>query len=241
MVSHVNPVFALIHSPLVGPLTWSEGAEELRRRGFVAVTPTLEDTEDGGIPYWRQHADSVARALKTLPNDRALILVGHSGAGPILPAIRQFLPNPVAAYVFVDSGIPRNNATRLAHGRSEDTRHWVEQLRAELIAGGRFPNWSDQDLAQEIPDPSLRAQMIAELRPRGLAYWEEPIPVFAGFPDAPCAYLQFTRSYAEPAGYARLRGWAFRKMDAGHFHMLVDPIAVTDVILDLAGELIEKR
>jgi hypothetical protein len=32
-----GPVFVLIHSPLVGPTTWSPLAEELERRGREAV------------------------------------------------------------------------------------------------------------------------------------------------------------------------------------------------------------
>ena len=47
----MDDYFVLIHSPLVGPLTWSLVAEDLRRRGIDALVPTLHD-DDTGLPYW---------------------------------------------------------------------------------------------------------------------------------------------------------------------------------------------
>jgi hypothetical protein len=32
-------------------------------------------------------------------------------------------------------------------------------------------------------------------------------------------------------------GWAYRRLEGGHFHMLVDPAAVAAALLDLAAEL----
>ena len=71
------------------------------------------------------------------------------------------------------------------------------------------------------------------MRPRPLAFFTEPIPVFAGWPDAPCAFLQFSPAYDVPARRAREAGWRYREIAAGHFHMLVDPAAVADALLDL--------
>src|SRR5579875_549034 len=51
-------VFVLIHSPLVGPLTWSLVAKELRQRGIDTMVPVLHDIEGSDVPYWRQHADA---------------------------------------------------------------------------------------------------------------------------------------------------------------------------------------
>src|SRR5581483_11219293 len=98
----VTPTFILIHSPLAGPLTWSAVLAELQRRGLPALAPELRDNGSG--PYWRQHARSVAAAIERLPSEQPLILVGHSGAGPLLSAIRRACARPVAAYVFVDAG-----------------------------------------------------------------------------------------------------------------------------------------
>src|SRR5690348_6220402 len=80
--------FVLIHSPLVSPFTWRSTAAALAARGHTARVPDLRDTPGAG-PYWQQHAASAAAALADLPADRPLILVAHSGAGALLPAIAQ--------------------------------------------------------------------------------------------------------------------------------------------------------
>ena len=220
-----------IHSPLVGPLTWSLVASEMRQRGLDAILPALEDSPDSKEPFWKQHADSVRQALADVPTEISLTLVAHSGAGPLLPAIRQSLTNPVHAYVFVDAGIPRDWASRLDLMKSEDTE-WAEQFQQELEQGERFPTWSFDDLKEVIPDEALRQQMVEEIRPRGLGFFIESIPVFDGWPDAPCIYIQLSAPYAQPAMQARQAGWQFHKLEAGHFHMLVDPKTVTDLIVD---------
>jgi hypothetical protein len=226
-----NHAFVLIHSPLVGPLTWSLVADQMRQRGPDVLVPHLEDLPDSKEPFWRQHAESVSQALTHFPNDTSLTLVAHSGAGPLLPAIRQSLVNPIHAYTFVDAGIPRNHASRLDLMKSEDPE-WANDFQKELERGERFPTWSFDDLKEVIPDESLRKQMVAELRPRGLDFFTEPIPVFEGWPDAPCVYIQFSAPYERPAAQARQAGWSTYKLQAGHFHMLVEPVIVTDMMID---------
>jgi pimeloyl-ACP methyl ester carboxylesterase len=222
--------FVLIHSPLVGPLTWNRVGDEMRQRGFDVMIPALADSPDAQEPFWKQHAESVSKALAQLPEETPLVLVAHSGAGPLLPAIRQLTPNPVRAYVFVDAGIPRDDATRLDLMKSEDPE-WANDFQKELERGGTFPTWSFDELQEVLPDPAHRQQMVAELRPRQLDFFTEPIPVFKGWPDAPCAYIQFSAAYDQPAAQARQAHWSSQKLDAGHFHMLVEPHKVSELLI----------
>jgi len=224
-------MYILIHSPLAGPLTWSHVSVEMRARGLEVLLPTLEDSPASNDPFWKQHANSVARALSPASHDTPVTLVAHSGAGPLLPAIRKSIPNPVRAYVFVDAGIPRDAATRLDLMRSEDPE-WASEFASDLERGGKFPNWSFDDLQEVIPDETLRRQMIFEIRPRGVSFFTEPIPVFADWPDAPCVYIRFSSPYDRAALQARAADWPVYDLDAGHFHMLVNPVAVTDMILN---------
>ena len=233
---NTDNVFVLIHSPLVGRLAWTLVADQMRQRGLAAVVPLLFDSPDPPDPFWKQHVESVAQALAQIARDNSLTLVGHSGAGPVLPAIRQTIPNPINAYVFVDAGIPRDGATRLDLMKSEDPE-WADQLQERLERGRRFPNWSGDDLRELIPDESLRAQMIAEIRPRGFSFFTEPIPVFRQWPDAPCVYIRFSAPYERPAARARETGWPVYELEAGHFHMLVDPAAVTNMIVKAVKDL----
>jgi hypothetical protein len=223
-------IFVLIHSPLVGPLTWRLVADQMRHKGLNVGVPTLVDSPDSKEPFWKQHAESVSEALAQIPKGTFVTLVAHSGAGPLLPAIRQLLANPVSAYVFVDAGIPHDGASRLDLMKSEDSE-WAEHFQKELESGGYFPNWSFDDLQEVIPDESLREQMVAEIRPRGLDFFTENILVFDGWPDAPCIYIRFSSPYKHPATQALQAGWDTYEMEAGHFHMLVDPVAVTNLIV----------
>ena len=224
--------FVLIHSPLVGPFTWSLVAEELRHRGIAVVVPVLSQDEEDERPYWQQHVEGIVQALSSLPAEQPPVVVGHSGAGMLLPAVGEASGRPVAAYVFVDAGIPEDGKSRLDL-LGVELPEAAEQLRPLLAAGERFPRWSDEELAAVIPDRTLRQGMLAELRPQLLRFFKEPIPVFSGWPDAPCAYLQFTPGYDVPAGLARREGWATAKMEGEHFHMLVDPAAVADALISL--------
>lgn len=221
--------FVLVPSPLVGPLTWSPVAQQLRRRGFEALTPTLQQDEDAPEPLWMQHAGSAATALRAASADSDVVLVGHSGAGQLLPAVRHEADRPVAAYVFVDAELPHDGQPRLGSGA------FAEQLRQLYARGGRFPNWTDEDLRAVIPDQLLRRGLLAQLQPQPWPFWDEPIPVFAGWPDAPCAYLRFAPNpaYDAAADEARRRGWPYAEVSGGHFHMLVDPTAVTEALMDL--------
>jgi pimeloyl-ACP methyl ester carboxylesterase len=229
----MDSLILLVHSPLVGPLTWSLVAQQLRAGGFDALTPTLTDSGAPPPPYWRQHADCVRQALMAVPPERPLVLVGHSGAGPLLPVLAQAAGRPVSAYVFVDAGLPHP-------GRSQFEALPAE-LRLALLSGERFPNWSDADVRDELPDEHLRRQMLAQVQPRSLSYFQEVMPDSPEWPDAPSGYLLFTSGYRPFVEYARNAGWPSRIVAAGHFAMLVDPSAVSAALVELIEQMDEPH
>ena len=224
--------FVLVHSPIVGPFTWSLVAQELRARGIEAITPELPSGADTATPLWEQHARAAAGALRAVPPDPSVVLVGHSGAGVLLPQIRAMAGRAAAGYVFVDAGLPRDRAPRVTGAEAARMREVYE-------AGERFPSWTDETLADAVPDPALRRQLIAEMRPQPWRFWDEPIPTFSGWPDAPCAYLRFgeNRSYDDAASEAQRRGWPLVRLEGDHFHMLVDPSAVADALITLTRRM----
>ncbi len=172
-----------------------------------------------------------------MPPDSGLIVVGHSGAGPLLPAIGAFSPHPIAGYIFVDAGLPHPGQSRLKDLEAGDPDFGTE-LRKDLEAGGSFPQWTDEDLREIIPNTGLRQGVLAELHPRNLAFFEEEFPHVENWPNVPCAYVRLSEAYDGPVQQARERSWPYRKFDAGHFHMLVDAAAVTDAILQLAASIL---
>lgn len=228
-------MFVLIHSPLVSTFTWSRVADEMRRRATPVLAPPLGETGEADIPLWQQHAESVADALRETPEETRVILVAHSAAGPLLPAIGAYSPRPVDGYVFVDAGILFKEASHLDLRAAEDIeRAWT--LEAALQDGARVPQWSSEDLSEDIPDRETRERIVQELQPRGSEFFLETLPVF-DFPNAPCAFLQITEWYEVYARQAQERGWAYRKIKGGHFHMLADPVGVTDTLLELTREM----
>ncbi len=228
----MDSLVVLVHSPLVGPFTWSLVAQHLQASGFDVLVPTLTDSGETPPPYWQQHAASVQRALVSLPEERPLVLVGHSGAGPLLPVIAQVAQHPVKAYLFVDAGLPHPGQSQLDEMEAS-VPAFAQELRQLLASGERFPHWSDEDLREDLPDGRARQQMLAELQPRPLSFFEEVVPDVPGWPDAPGGYLLFTEGYRHFLEQAQGAGWPSRTFQAGHFHMLVDPAAVAAALVEL--------
>jgi hypothetical protein len=230
--------FVLIHSPLVGPMTWQPAAEVLRDRGAEVFCPVLTSPVPAETAYWRLHATQIAQSLVGVSETQSLILAAHSGAGVLLPAARQLIPQPVMGYIFIDAGIPEPNMSRLDMFEDQAGRDAFRQAAVD----GLLPAWKDEDLRDVIPDDQLRKQFVAELQPLPLAVYEEPIPVFGGWPDAPCALVRFgaNPAYERSAQRAEAEGWAIVQQEGQHFHMLVDPEGVANSLIRLADHLKTK-
>jgi hypothetical protein len=231
--------FVLVHSPLTGPDVWQPVAAALRGLGAPAQVAELREDGAAGEPYWARHARSAAAALQALPAGERAWLVGHSGAGALLPLVREAAGRPAAGYLFVDAGLPR--AGSRLDAIAAESAEFAAQLRASLAAGERFPAWSDAQLAAIVPDAARRRELLAGVRPRGLDFFAEPMPVPAGWPDAPCAYLWFSEPYAPALAEARAHGWPARELPGGHFQMLVEAEVVARALLELARAAGEAR
>ena len=158
----------LLHSPLTGAAVWGRLPERLADAG-LSVVP--EVTNDDVPPFAVRYVAEAARQIGAGEPDDPVVLVGHSGAGPLLPRVgfaRRAVHRPVAGYLFCDAGLPRAGgpASRLDLMSGEDAG-FAGQLRTALEQGGRFPKWSADELADQVGDPADRAPLAASLRPRG--------------------------------------------------------------------------
>jgi hypothetical protein len=66
------------------------------------------------------------------------------------------------------------------------------------------------------------------------------MPDIAILPHAPCGYVLLSEAYLVQLQQAQRAGWPSRLLHVGHFHMLVDPAAVTTGMVELLAEM-EKR
>jgi hypothetical protein len=230
-----EPTFVLVHSPLVGPTSWLPVARELGRRGRVAVLPSLLGVAEAPEPQWRRVPDAVRTATSEL---RApIVLVGHSGAGLLLPVIADAVAVEVAALMFVDAVLPPP-AGELPLGRPE----FMDRLRAMSTDGvlEPWPRWFGAGAMRElVPDERLRAELEAEMPRLPLSYFEATVPVPDDWASGrPCAYVLLSAPYSDSAAEARARGWPVIELHGvQHLAIATDASPVTQALLDLERSL----
>ena len=221
----MDPAFVLVHSLLLGPSTWAPVAARLTASGAVTVVPSLLDVADAEPPFWPRVADTVNDAVSQLPPEQPVFLVAHSNAGLYVPVIVQAAQRPIAGCLFVDAGLPSRSGSTPAASPER-----LAFLRVKAIEG-RLPQWTtwwdEDDVALLFPDPQTRSMVSAEQPRLPLSYYEQQIPVPAGWDDRPCGFLLFCPPYDRMAQESRERGWDVDRVPGHHLHQLVDPDTVT--------------
>jgi hypothetical protein len=218
--------FVLVASPLVGPIGWQWVADELTARGRSVVVPDLA-APDAPPPVWRAHVHAIAREI---PEGVDVVLVGHSGAGRLIPLVAD-LADPNATCIFVDAQLPTSGALPAT------TDDWFLTHVRSLAADGVLPPWSEwwgADIWNTlVPDPNRRALLAASLPRVTLASVEEEPPPPTRW-TGPGAYLRFSELFREHADTAHERGWVVDEIPGEHLHMTVDAPAVATKLVALA-------
>ena len=222
-----------VHSPLLGPESWLPVSTVIARLGWDVALPELRD--NGHVPYWRQHVDSVLAGLRNGTSE--LVLVAHSGAGPLLGAVAHELGERIRALLFVDAGLPEDGLSRLQMLRAETGDAFSDTFQAHLEAGGRYPEWSDRDLAAIVSDAATRAAILRSQRPRTLDFWSEEIAAPGGWKARPCGYLRLSDGYSRPMRTARKLEWPVVERITSHFALMTNPATVADDLQSLLRKL----
>lgn len=223
----------LVHSPYLGPASLRPLAGALTALGHPVLLLDLRVTVNAA-PVHQRLIGVFADAVEDSPVEGDLVLVGHSGAGPLLPAFADALETPVTGLVFLDADLP-------APGRS-----WRDDAPAERMAhlksisrDGLMPRWdrwfAPEALSAMVPDVRLLEEIVGEEPEVPLAFLKEPRPTVSW--TGPCGYLRLSESYRTAAGTARELGWPVRELDSHHLAAASDPTAVAGPLTELMTEL----
>jgi len=229
------PTVVLVHSPFLGPASLRPLADAIAARGQATVLLDLRVTVAAAPVHSRMmgaFADALGEAEVTQP----VVLVGHSGAGPLLPGFADALDEEVAGLVFLDAGLPTPGLSwrdTAPPGLFDELR---EKSRDGLLAP--WPDWFGPEmLRRQVPDTVLRAQIAEEAPEVPVAFLKEARPSAEW--TGPAAYLQLSASYDRDLAGARRLGWPIRRLESTHLAPATDPDLVADALLRLITELPE--
>ncbi|MHA6799761.1 hypothetical protein [Bounagaea algeriensis] len=204
-------------------------AEQLELDGVATLVPDLRSAVAGGPVHQRLSAEFV-RALNVAGAAGPLVLVGHSGAGPLLPGFVEAADRPVAALVYLDADLPTPGCSW------QDTAPTglVEELQSRARSS-RLPPWHlwfDADpLTELVPDAALRNSLSSEEPEVAAAFLTEARPDADW--NGPAGYLQLSPPYAAVAAEAAERGWPVRRIETHHLAPVTRPSTLAEELLNL--------
>jgi hypothetical protein len=228
-MSAVPVTTILVHSPFLGPASMRPLADALAASGRPVLLLDLRVTVNAA-PVHQRLIGVFADAVDDSQVGGPVVLVGHSGAGPLLPAFADALELDVQGLVFLDSVLP-------TPGRS-----WRDTVPPELMAhlksissDGKLPRWDrwfePNPLPGLVPDAALRAEIVDEEPEVPLDFLKEQRPSVTW--DGPSGYVQLSEVYAKAADEAEALGWPVRRLDADHLALATRPEAVASALAEI--------
>lgn len=224
MGTDTNITLALLHSPVVGPDTVEPTAQALTALGYTVFVPSLVgvfDVEDVG------RLDVIDRLMGQLNRiDGPLVLLAHSGAGPLLGELTVRLPD-VVGHIYIDASLPAPGSA------------WVDEVTFELAArlkslvrDGRLPAWNEW-----FDDVSLPT--LTELPLVPWTWFTEPAG--PGALPGSWAYLSLTDRYPEAVSRAVDAEVPMIHLGIQHLGTMLYPQEVAAAIGQLLDRLLEEH
>ena len=213
----------LVHSPLVGPATMRPLAAVFGAAGVDAIAPDLRAALGMPRPQWQAIVDLAARAV----HGSVDVLIGHSGAGALLPLLADRLDTDVTVYV--DAVVPGDDAHHVS------TAGFLELLdrlprEADDPLLPRWDTWWGPDtMTRLVPDDTLRAGLVDEMPRLPRAFYDDPVPLPQGWTGRHrCCFLQLGPAYDDERARAVALGWPTDRIDGAHLDIAVRPTEVAD-------------
>ncbi|MEO6572079.1 MAG: alpha/beta hydrolase [Ilumatobacteraceae bacterium] len=231
----MSATLLLVHSPLVGPSSFRPVLELARDRGIEVRLPDLTGVASAAPTPWRRMVDVAVHCADGIDD---LVVVGHSGAGAVLPQIAHRLGDRCSALIFVDAVVPPSSGAHRTAGR-------MLEFLDRLTVDGRLPAWIDwwpQDRVDAmVGSMAAQDELRADMPHLQRSFYDDAIPVPTGWSDAPCAYLQLSRAYDQERSDAAAFGWPSSTIDGTHLSTYTDPSTVLDAVSGLVDQLLHRR
>jgi pimeloyl-ACP methyl ester carboxylesterase len=234
--------FLLVHGGWQGGWCWGQVAARLRAAGHEVLAPTLAGLGPDASDRFDISATEMARRLADdlrAQDLRNLVAVGHSGGGPIIQLLREFLPERLDRLVFVDAWV-------LADGeRVYDVlpAPLAESLRAAADAspGRLIPMPEDfwrHGLCNDMPEEVANSWLDRVVPcPDGWMSEHLKLPGFAES-AVPASYVFLADDLSVPRDVfescaARLGPASTATSPGGHEAMLSQPGPLADALLEV--------
>lgn len=199
-------------------------AAALQALGWMTTVPDLRTAIDSPKHFGQRAAFEA---------DGTDVVIGHSGAGPFLPAVAEAAN--AAAVVFVDAVVP------LSGPLSVPSTRLLRLLDTLAVVDGRLPPWHEwwpADLMAElVPDRSIRRRITAEIPRVPRSFYDQAVPVPAQWWTRPAAYLQLSPAYGEDRARAELWSWPTSQLDGRHLDLCVHPELIAEQVSELVRRL----
>jgi hypothetical protein len=157
-------------------------------------------------------------------------IVGHSGAGQLLPVLAERISH--AGLVYVDAGLPHPGRSRL-EGMPPELAGRLEALREDDGTLPGWPSWFGRTaLATLINESELLESFVADCPQLPWELLIEPMPSTSWL-QANAAYLLLSKGYQKDADEALALGWPTESIDGHHLWILDHPEEAAQALISL--------
>jgi len=198
-------------------------AAQLEHRGVRVACPDLRSAVTD------QRDDRMQRfvaAAAAAAEGEALVLIGFSGAGVMLPNIATELGTRVQTTVFIDAVVPPRR------GHHELGTEFAAFIDGHTSHGLLAPwlDWWPHEVPKLLPDATLRARIAADMPQVPRAFYDEQLDVAENWVDTDHRYLQTSVAYETDRSLAASFGWPTARLDGTHLSIATDPTSVLDAL-----------
>ena len=235
-----NKTFVLIHGTCHGGWCWQKLMFILHGDGHSVFTPSLT-----GMGERRHllnenltaqvHIDDIVNLIRFEELDE-VILVGHSYAGLLLPAINEVIPHKIERLVFLDAFIPESGKACSEIINKQDWDRW--ELDAQKFGHGWMVTPTDKHFdSWGVDEPEVRALLWKKTTPFSHNFLKTPIYFSEKFDQVDKCYIRCTKpcyltDLMKPFYHkAKKAGWQTFTIDTGHDPMLTKPEELAALLL----------